>query len=181
MAKFKLPSSDRLLSLVAMCMSLITLVIFVRQTNIMEKESHLGVLPYLAIETSDNSQDKQFRIEIINYGVGPAIIESRVIKYKGKRYDMEFPAFLYETFPQMDSIKVLTASTVNQGLAIPAGQARIVMVAGGSQESYEQFLEIMLELEGDDSEFEFEINYKSIFEDRWQLNATEREPIPIDQ
>ena len=181
MAKFKFPSSDRLLSLVAMFVSLITLIIFVKQTNIMEKESRLGVLPYLMLETSNNGEENQFRIEIYNYGVGPAIIENRAITFKGKDYDMEFPDFLEEVFPQqMDSISLINTSSVQPGLAIPAGEHRIVLVAGGSSSSYVNFLKLMEQLQDPANGFDYRINYKSIFEDQWVINALEQEPKAVE-
>ena len=180
MAKLKLPATDRLLGLVAMFVSLVTLIIFVRQTNFMEKESRLNVLPYLMLETSNNGQDNEFRIEIYNYGVGPGIIESRSVVYKGKEYDMEFPDFLAENFPQMDSINLINTSSVQPGLAIPAGQHRTVLVAGGTKSSYLNFLKLMEEMQAPENGFDYRINYKSIFDDRWVINALEQEPKAIE-
>lgn len=180
MKKIKFPSADRSLSMVAMFVSLVTLIIFVRQTNIMEKESRLGVLPYLMIETSNNNLEANFKIEIYNYGVGPAIIESRSVTYKGKQYDMEFPDFLREVFPKMDSISIINSSSVQPGLAIPAGEYRTVLVAGGSQESYVNFLSLMQELQSEGGGFDYQIKYKSIFDDHWQINAIEQEPTSIE-
>lgn len=147
----------------------------------MEKESHLSVLPYLMMETANDSENGQFRIEIYNYGVGPAIIQKRQVLYKGKTYEMEFPDFLNEVFPhKMDSINLINTSTLQPGLAIPAGQHRTVLVAGGGKESYIQFLKLMNDIQNPDNQFNYVLQYKSIFEDNWRINAIDEVPVAIE-
>ncbi|MBT8310320.1 MAG: hypothetical protein HKO72_01275, partial [Flavobacteriaceae bacterium] len=72
--KKKFWNSERVVSFSAMFISLLTLFIFIKQTNIIERQSRLSALPYLMVETSNNSEDNTFEIEIVNHGVGPAII-----------------------------------------------------------------------------------------------------------
>lgn len=177
-AKKKVFSSEKLLSFSAIFISIVTLIIFVRQTNIMEQQSRLSVLPYLMMETSNNSQDNTFIIEIVNYGVGPAIIENRDISYKGKQFAEEFPEFIKSNFKESDSINMLSYSTLQKGLAIPAGASRTVIKVGGSQTSYETFLQVLQKLQQED--FGYNITYKSIHGDTWQISGSDEIPVQID-
>ena len=77
--KTKFWTSDKIVSFVAIIVSVFSLFIFVKQTNIIEEQNHLSVMPYLMLETANNGQDATFSIHIMNYGVGPAIIKKRTI------------------------------------------------------------------------------------------------------
>lgn len=161
-----------------MFISLLTLFIFIKQTNIIERQSRLSALPYLMVETSNNSEDNTFEIEIVNHGVGPAIIEKRVIIYQGKEYNMEFQDFLRQYIPEMDSVNITSSSTVQIGLSIPAGRSREILKVGGGQKSYTTFLKIMQELQEENSVFDYEIQYRSIYEERWEIGS--RSDVPIE-
>jgi len=71
-----------------MSISFLTLIIFIYQTNLMSKQNFLSILPYLQISTSDNKAENTFSLDIKNHGVGPAIIESVIIYYKGEKHDL---------------------------------------------------------------------------------------------
>ncbi len=175
--KKKFWTSDKIVSFSAMSISLLTLFIFIKQTNIIEAQSHLSVMPYLMLETSNNSKDGTFKLDLENYGVGPAIIENRVIIYKGKEYDMEFEMFLREHIKEMDSVHIVNYSSVQIGLAIPAGSRRNVLTVGGGQKSYDTFVELISRLQNEG--LDYKINYKSIYNDRWKINASQATPIEL--
>ena len=121
----------------------------------------------------------QFKIDIENYGVGPAFIERRVIIYKNELYDMEFDDFLRENIPAMDSVKFINTTTLQIGLAISANTKRNLITVGGGQKSYLTFLKIMQDLENDG--FDYRIQYKSIYEDRWTISAATDIPVPKEE
>ncbi len=176
--KKKFWTSDKVVSFVAIIVSVFSLFIFVKQTNIIEEQNHLSVMPYLMMESSNNSEAGTFAIHIVNYGVGPAIIEKRVITYKGKAYNMEFHEFLKEQIPAMDSVNLINTTTLQVGVAIPAGSDRNVLVAGGDRTSYMTFLGIMQELQSNG--FKYDIQYKSIYDDRWTITDDDQKPVKIE-
>ncbi len=176
--KSKFWTSDKIVSIVAIAISLFTLFIFVKQTNIIEEQSKLSVLPYLMLDSSDNGAKKTFSIDLENYGVGPAIIESRVIHYKNKTYDMEFHEFLRDYVPEMDSIHIINFTTLHLGVAIPASSRRNVLIVGGDEYSYKAFLKILERLRSEG--FDFEIQYKSIYDDRWKISSEALRPSEIE-
>lgn len=179
MAKKKFWTSDKIVGFSAMFISLLTLFIFIRQTNIIEKQSHLSVLPYLMMETSNNSELGRFSIDIENYGVGPAFIERRVILYKNELYEMELVDFLKQNIPEMDSVVTINYSSLQRGLAISAGNKRNILTVGGGAKSYTTFLKIMDEILKDG--FNYRIEYKSIYEDRWSISGDTDVPTPIEK
>lgn len=175
--KKKFWTSDKLVSFAAMFVSLITLFIFIRQTNIIETQSHLSVMPYLMVESSKNSEEYTFALDLENYGVGPAIIEERLIFYDGKEYNMEFEPFLRNTIPEMDSVVTINHSTIQVGLALPAQGKRNIITIGGGKRSYETFVRIITEMQL--KNFNYRIKYKSIYNDHWEINSEKDVPIEL--
>ncbi|MGB5387768.1 MAG: hypothetical protein WBN20_13370, partial [Eudoraea sp.] len=56
MAKLKFKwNSDKILSLSAMSISVLTLIIFIYQTNLMSKQNYLSILPYVQISISNDT------------------------------------------------------------------------------------------------------------------------------
>ncbi|WP_343486298.1 hypothetical protein [Allomuricauda sp. d1] len=171
-------NSDKLFGLTAMLISLVTLIIFVRQTNIMDKQSRLSAMPYLMIETSDNGYEHEFTFELVNYGVGPAIIEGKTIFHNGKSFEMEFDDFLKSNFDGMDTINIISYATIQPGLAIPAGGSRTILKIGGSQDDYMTFKDFFSTTQ-EKNPINFEIRYRSIYNDRWQISASNEIPQEI--
>ena len=171
-------TTDKIVSLAAIGISLFTLFIFVKQTNIIERQSRLSVMPYLMIETSDNGFDRVFIVDVVNHGVGPAIIDYKRIYLNGEAYDLEFVDFLQQKTP-MDSVNVMSSSTLQDGLAIPAGGTRNVVKVGGNDHSYFTFLETMSNLQEEDS-FMYEIYYSSIYGDRWKITSKSERPEKVE-
>ncbi len=172
-------NSDKLLSLSAMSISFITLMIFVYQTNLMSKQNYLSILPYLSISISNNPADDTFKLELENYGVGPAIIESVTCIYKDKKYDLsdygdELFTFLKAKAPELDSIKSISYSTLDKGLAIPVNTAHSILEVVDSSSDYlliRNALGRLLE-EG----LHYEIVYRSIQDERWLISNNTRGP-----
>lgn len=173
--KKKFWTSDKVVSFVAICISLFTLYIFVKQTNIIEEQSRRSVMPYLMLESSNNSENNKYSISIVNYGVGPAIVESRVIHYKEKVYDMELYEFLQKQIPEMDSVELLNTTTLQVGVAIPSSSERNVITAGGDKSSYINFLRIMRKLS--EEGFNYEIKYRSIYDEHWMISGKDQVPV----
>ncbi len=174
MARKKFWSTDKIVAMTAIFISTLTLIIFIRQTNIIDTQSHLSVMPYLLLETSNNSENKTFSIDFVNHGVGPAIVESRKIYYRGKTYDMEFQDFLLDQFTEMDSIHIMNYTIVEPGFALVSGGTRNILRVGGDDYSYLTFLDIIQEL--NENDFEYELIYKSIYDDKWVIKASSNEP-----
>lgn len=169
---------DKLIGFVALFVSVMTLIIFIKQTNLMDKQSRLSVMPYLVIENSNNSEDNEFIIEVYNYGVGPAIIETKELFYNGSHGDIEFSDFIHSNKEAFDSLELNSYSTLDKGLAIPAGQSRTIAKVTNDSVQYLKFLKMAEILEEHD--FNYIINYKSIYNDHWQIDIRSSEPLPLE-
>lgn len=172
--KNKFWTPDRVVTLTAIFISLFTLLVFAKQTSIIEKQSHLSVMPYLYIETGYNPDKDFITLTLNNYGVGPAIIQEMKISYKGEIYEMDFADFLQTDFFQNDSIAVLASASIDTGLAIPANAERIAVKFGGSGERYIKTEKFLRKLER--NEFDYEIIYRSIYDDAWRIRKSDDIP-----
>ena len=172
-------TTDKIVALTALFISVLTLIIFIRQTNLMERESRLSAMPYVLLDQHQNTQTFVYAIYLDNHGVGPAIIESQKLLYKGQEYDLEFPDFLREMFPQQtDSIEFLNRSSVGPGQVIPTGGNINVLSAGGNAKEYYAFLALMEELAKNG--FNYELVYRSIYDDHWIITGDSDAPKAID-
>lgn len=174
MATNKFWTPDRIVTLTAIFISLFTLIVFARQTSIIEKQSRLSVMPYLIMETGYNPDEDFITLTLYNYGVGPAIIEEMKIFYGGETYEMDFADFLQTDLFQIDSVSVLASASIDTGLAIPAGAERMAVKFGGSGDRYIKTEKFLRKLER--NEFDYEIIYSSIYDDTWRIKKSDDIP-----
>ncbi len=172
-------TSDKLVALTALVISLGSLFIFIRQTNIIEQQSRLSVMPYIIIDMSRNAENKTIAIDLVNHGVGPAIVVNREITYNGEFFDLEFKDFLRQKIENSDSIAIQNYSSTQRGLAIPAGGRRNIIRVGGDDRSYNDMLRILNE-ELVPSKFVFKLKYRSIYDDHWEISSETNEPISVE-
>lgn len=179
MAKKKFWTVEKIVAFSAMFISVLTLYIFIRQTNLIETQNHLSTMPYLLFDVSKNGEKNLFSIDLVNYGVGPTIIENKRIFYKGESYEMGIVEFLQKNILGMerDSINVISSSTIRSGIAIPANGRRNIVTIGGDEKSYQGFLKIFQEIQSE--EFNYQIEYKSIYDDHWRIASKNNIPEEI--
>lgn len=170
MAKNKFWTPDRIVTILAISISLFTLIVFARQTSIIEKQSRLSVMPYLSMETGYNPHDDFISLTLNNYGVGPAIIEEMIISYDGETHEMDFANFLQIDVFHSDSVAVLASASIDKGLAIPAGEERLAVKFGGSGDRYIKTEKFLRKLER--NKFDYEIVYRSIYDDKWRIRKS---------
>lgn len=87
-------NTDRILSVCAILIGVMTLIVYYVQTRLIIDQQHAGVWPCIEI-TGTNFGDgtgikEDFKVNITNKGIGPALIKKVEIKYRGKVYK-EFP------------------------------------------------------------------------------------------
>lgn len=178
MANYKFWTPDRVVTIFAISISLFTLIVFARQTSIIEKQSRLSVMPYLNMETGYNPDKDFITLTLNNYGVGPAIIEEMKIFYGGKTYEMDFEEFLQSDVLKNDSVAVLASASIDKGLAIPAGAERLAIKFGGSGDRYIKTTKFLRKMER--NEFEYEIIYRSIYDDKWRIQRVDDIPKELE-
>ncbi len=184
MARLKIKwNSERLLSLTAMLLSFTTLLIFIYQTNLMRKQNYLSILPYLQLSTSDDPPVHSFQLNLKNHGVGPAILESVMMEFQGARYDLadynnELVRFMATLDPVLDSLQHYTFSTLDPGIAIPAGTSYSIVATENAPEDYRllqnSFNRLMMQ------GLRYEIVYRSIQDERWIIYNGSEGPQQLD-
>lgn len=176
-------NADRIVSLSAIAISFLTLVIFIYQTNLLSRQNYISIMPYLAISTTDNTGSHTFELNLKNHGVGPAIIESVMLDYKGKRYNLidyndEVLQFLKAKEPALADLTVFSYGTLGRGMAIPANATYNVIGVRESPEDYRLITETLEKMLANG--LSFQIIYKSIQEERWLIHDDSEGPEKLD-
>lgn len=170
-------TTDRIVSVSAICISLMTLLTFVNQNRLLQKQAALSVLPYLAISSSySNGADPSIKLQIVNRGVGPAIIESQEIRYQDKVYDTEFFDFLAEQIPALDSAENISRSSFEFGHVLPSGEELNLFGIYDNLDMVNLVAGTLEQLEA--SGLEYDVVYRSIYGERWKI--TESSDLPIE-
>lgn len=176
-------NSEKILSLSAMAMSFLTLLIFIYQTNLMSRQNYLSILPYMQLSYSNNSAENNYSLKLINQGVGPAILQSVRIQYKGREYPIEEYDYILLNLlkalePSLDSLKNFDYATLEPGIAIPANTSYTILSVAQSPDDYALLLQSLdrLEREG----VRYEIEYKSIQDEHWIIHDDSAGPKRID-
>lgn len=161
-------NTDRIVALSAIFISLLTLVTFVYQTRLMQKQATLSVLPYLSVSSSYNTgDDPSFKLVLINEGVGPAIIESRKVFFEGREYDEEFFEFLNRQLPELDSMENISHASFGYGTILPPGED-LYLIAGFNDRQVVDYLAFSLN-NLNEKDLDYEIVYRSIYGERWKI------------
>ncbi|TKD66236.1 hypothetical protein FBT53_05005 [Flavobacterium sp. ASW18X] len=171
--KMKL-NTNTLLSLTAMLVSVLTLVIFIYQTNLMRKQNYISILPYVQFAERNHSSGNVYELSLKNHGIGPAILESVQMIYYGEvesltTYDNSIVTYLKSKNSALDSLDNFTFSTLNPGIAIPANQSYSFLKVAESAKDYTLITDAIAELLADG--LEYKIVYKSIQDERWQIRS----------
>lgn len=82
--------------------SVLTLVVFIYQTNLIRKQQHMTFYPHLKI-SNEESGLTPYQFALTNQGVGPAIIHSIEVTHKNESYD-DILSFLATQLSTKDSI-----------------------------------------------------------------------------
>ena len=178
-------NADRLVGVSAIIISLCTLAIFVYQTDIIREQSRLSVKPRISFTSSQSQKDTliQFRQIMQNKGLGPAIIDSMALIFKGEYYELDIDAFLPENFPEYTRYGRLTQSTSYvKGTTLRPGEPSTFYTFQAFPSTLAELGAYMEIPEDQDTPFDFMVIYTSIYEEEyWQLNTMEGpEPVLLE-
>ncbi len=185
------PSTDRIIGISAMLISLMTLIIFLYQTHLIKDQSRLSVRPRLTFsknidktltvnDTDSATQTKiRVRLKLRNNGLGPAIIESCKVLDKGQPY--EVMSFFQEAYPELFEYGFFSQITeLTVGEAIPPEEA-IFLFAYEYDAQHEADINSLFNTETNyEFPFEFTIIYSSMYGEKWQVSSeTDGHPISL--
>ena len=158
-------NTGNLTSAVAIIVSLGTLLVFVYQTNLIRKQQYMSVYPYLDLGNY-NSGTKSYRYVLKNNGIGPAILKSvRIQRGNGKAYQ-DLIDYVEAEGPNWDSAPYYHAN-LSLGRLIPANEE--VSIIGAWEDIDSTGLRALYQsLNYED--LLIEIEYESIYEERWKAS-----------
>lgn len=168
---FKNISTDRIIGLSAMLISLLTLIIFIYQTNIIRNQSRLSVTPRLSFTSSVNGADSiiYFTEAIENKGLGPAIIEEISIIKEGKKYKMDAQDYYAKLYPKVAEYgEFIQNIQIGKGTTLSPGEAISLYTYTLHPSKLEELLQY-LGVGSDENPLEIEVKYASIYEELWTL------------
>lgn len=159
-------SRDLLITLSANAVSIVTLLIFVYQTNLMRDQQHMSVWPYLEWLPSCCTVGVGGYLEIENKGVGPAIIQSVEV-----RYDSQEVKSVQELFTKAigtDRFNYST-STVDSRVMTPGETIRMYSI---SDINWAFQVDSILRRHN----LEINICYCNVYKECWMCKGTSTEP-----
>ena len=181
--KAKKISTDRILGVSAMLISLLTLIIFIYQTNIMREQSKLSVKPRLDFTTNQGGNDSIiiFQQVIENKGLGPAIIDSIYFRYNGKIFSLDSEKLLSNQLPKLLDYGYLSQhATLGGGTTLTPEEERSIYTYNLPASKLDSVLSYLNIGPDDDGPFEIEVIYTSIYEDElWKVTSNSSEPTKV--
>ncbi len=173
MAKFKFPTSDKSVSMLALFVSVATFMMFSYQTRLMKKQAYASVLPY--VEIWYNRPDEQhFNFNLVNSGIGPAFIQDYYIEYKDSTYQMDPGTFVNKVINKADSIQ-FTYSNLRKGRLVPAGESVILLSADESKDSARTLFNLFSQ-----EDAKLIIHFSSVYNENWRVDGMLAQPKRTD-
>ena len=161
--KFKSKISNGLLvGLIAILINIITVVVYIYQTNIMQSQKKASVWPYIEWSTS-YIQGQGFKLSLSNNGIGPALVKDINITVNGEKQE------------NLDSLLMSLINT-NQIPHIKGSLSNRVIPAGNDYnllESNDNIWAEALYMAIKNKKFKMTIRYESIYKDQWMSTGTE--------
>ncbi|MEM8927703.1 MAG: hypothetical protein AAGC45_05835 [Bacteroidota bacterium] len=177
-------NTDRILGISAMVISILTLAIFIYQTDIMRVQSKLSVKPRLSFLTSTYTTDSIIKIEgfIYNKGLGPAIVDSIFVEYKGKRFEMDMDEFIKNQMPDLENYgELVRNSAMGPGNTFLPGEEASIYSYHFHPTNLDSIFGYLGISSLENSPFEFKVIFTSIYEDeKWLVSSESDAPIKVD-
>lgn len=187
MKKIKRSFNRKIINYIAIVISALTLIAFIYQTSVISKQQHMSVYPHLML-TSENGGSLNYTYILTNKGVGPAIIEKvRITDGKGKVYD-DLGLYLMDTIPEKYHADFLI-SNITEGQLISPGE-KLELMAFNNKRGFEYDQDSIIKKTKvepivlsnklysllNDQNFYMEIEYKSVYDERWKINNKTKAP-----
>lgn len=187
MRKIKKFFNRQIINYIAIVISALTLIAFIYQTSVISKQQHMSVYPHLML-SNVNGGSLNYTYNLSNKGVGPAIIEKvRIKDANGKMYD-DLGLYLMDTIPEKYHSAILI-SNITQGQLISPGE-KLELMAFNNNRGFDHIqdsinkktkvepivLSNKLYSLINDKNFYIEIEYKSVYDDKWKINNRTKIP-----
>jgi len=169
--------SNTLLTFSAIFISLVTLFILIYQTSLASKQFDLeqkqqlaSVMPYIQVSAGHSNKD-EFKIFITNDGIGPAFIKNVRVYYQEEIYEKkDLAKFILNDLTDYEGY-LYEYSNLFAGNVIPANQSLThLKIQKGKQNNISNDIFYT-------GQVELEIEYASIYDERWVVRGLFNEPV----
>ena len=166
----KLLSGEKVLSFSAILISIMTLLVFLYQTNLVRQQQFMSVYPYLSLGNFYvNSENYEYVLK--NDGIGPALIKSvKVTDKTGKSYN-DIVDFLNAKLKKSDSVRFFYANLF-PGRLVPEKEKLVLVGLNNGDKRKSKILFRILNREG----LVVNIEYASIYGEVWSISNIENAP-----
>ncbi len=171
--------SNRIVSFSAILISLLTLIIFIYQTNIMHQQSRLSVKPRLLFSSAmrfDEDTLLVYSISLDNKGIGPAIIDSSYVNYNGIKHYNDWERFFKDAVPALlEYGEFISYANLSIGGTLSADEEVVLFTYRCPVSQYPKVLEY-LEFSEDENDLPLDMTvyYHSIYEDdKWVVSSND--------
>lgn len=167
-----------------MFISLLTLIVFIYQTNLIRQQQFMSVYPHLMMGNF-GSNSVAYQYVLSNEGIGPAIITNISIKDKDHIYS-DLTTYVNSQLTESDSVWYYNTD-LNVGQLIPAGtqitlfglqnveQTNKLNLPANTIKAAIKMREVL-----NKEDLLISIEYKSIYEEKWSINNLETSPQKLE-
>jgi hypothetical protein len=155
-------STEMIVSLSVIFVSIATLFVYVYQARIMQSQLHASVWPYVEWGTTNY---KKFEIIVQNKGIGPALVKNLQMKIDGKKIS-GYAELLDSLFGKKRQKYFFITSYLNRRVLAAGEIVKPIQVEGSL---FATKIDSALRKHN----FELEICYCSIYNDCWKTNGLE--------
>lgn len=160
-----------------MLISLLTLIIFIYQTNLLREQSRLSVVPRLAFHSSLDTPDSisYFSFHLVNKGLGPAIVESIYIIHDEKKLKFDFRKYIENHYPQLEDFGAIVQNMgIITGDAISEKEGIKFLTYAFKYQKTKAIMEYLQLDEEENMPFEIEVIYSSIYGEQWKVRSNQK-------
>ncbi len=187
MKRFRQLFNRNIINYIAIAISALTLIAFIYQTSVISEQQHMSVYPHLMLN-NEKGGSLNYTFILTNKGVGPAIIEKvRITNGNGKIYD-DLGLYLMDTIPEKYHSDFLI-SNITTGQLISPGE-KLELMAFNNNRGFENIPDSIAKKTKvepivlsnklysliNDPNLHIEIEYKSVYNDKWKINNKTRIP-----
>jgi len=154
--------SDKVLSISAIIIAIVSIFIGIWQGSETRKHNRLSVQPRLSIQHSLNYADQSLSLILINKGLGPAILETIKYEYESKFYEITNNHNILDFLDRIDLKVPLSFDRFAPGVTITSNDVyTILRIDLKDLESIKVSPGTLI------SKFKFEIIYSSLYRERF--------------
>lgn len=174
-------NSEKILSLSALLVSLLTLIVFIYQTDLIRKQQYRSVYPHLVL-TNQASGSLNYKYLLLNQGIGPAMLKDIKITHLSGTKHESLAEYVASKINEEDSIFFYN-SDIYKGRLIPAGE-EIPLFGLVTEKELAKYgirntiygANKLRSIINNDS-LEIKLTYESIYEESWTISNWDPRPV----